>query len=155
MVFEFAVVLRGYDPREVDALLVPAVAALESGSEQVRAEAAAALRRANLPVVLRGFDRAQVDGAIAGLASRLGGSPEPTPSPGRVAVEFARVLRGYDMAAVDRLVEQVEGALAAGNAGARAEAAAAVRNAAFALKFGGYDRHEVDRYLEQAARELG
>lgn len=36
-----------------------------------RADAAAALRRARPRVVLRGFDRAQVDAAIEDLAGRL------------------------------------------------------------------------------------
>ncbi|MDG6103712.1 DivIVA domain-containing protein [Dactylosporangium aurantiacum] len=69
--FVFSVVLRGYDPRAVDALLASASAALTGADRAARADAAAALRRASLRVVLRGFDRAQVDAAIEDLAGRL------------------------------------------------------------------------------------
>ncbi|GAA3208605.1 DivIVA domain-containing protein [Dactylosporangium siamense] len=148
--FEFAVVLRGYDPRAVDALLAPAAEALTTTDERARAAAVDALRGANLPVVLRGFDRGQVAGAIARLTAQLqdGSLADPTP------VEFAVVLRGYDITAVDDLVEQVGGALQSGSATARAEAADVVREAVFAVKFRGYARHEVDRFLQQAARDL-
>ncbi|WP_327000432.1 DivIVA domain-containing protein [Dactylosporangium sp. NBC_01737] len=154
--FEFSVVLRGYDPRAVDALLAPAVAALTAGEEDARVDAAAALRRAALPVVLRGFDRAQVDAAIARLAAQLEGAAGPAPVDGLQGrkVEFDVVLRGYDAAAVDRLVEQVGRALAGQSATARAEAAAAVRQAVFALRFRGYARHQVDAFLQQAAKDL-
>lgn len=158
--FEFSVVLRGYNPQAVDALLTPAVAALATVDESARADAAAALRRANLPVGLRGFDRAQVDGAIASLAAQLEGAPGsasgPDPSDGwsEHTAEFDMALRGYDVASVDRLVEQVGRALASGSAKARAEAAVAVREAVFAVKFRGYARHQIDRFLQQAAREL-
>ncbi|MEU7870036.1 DivIVA domain-containing protein [Dactylosporangium sp. NPDC049140] len=158
--FEFSVVLRGYDPQAVDALLAPAVAALTAVDESARADAVAALRRANLPVVLRGFDRAQVDGAIASLTAQLEGAPGSEPDPDLSdgwsvhTAEFDVALRGYDVAAVDRLVEQVGRALTSGSATARAEAAVAVRQADFAVKFRGYARHQIDRFLEQAAREL-
>ncbi|MEV6930352.1 DivIVA domain-containing protein [Dactylosporangium sp. NPDC051485] len=160
--FEFSVVLRGYDPQAVDALLAQAVAALTTVDESARADAVTALRRANLPVVLRGFDRAQVDGAIASLTAQLEGAPgsEPEPDPDLWdgwsvnMAEFDVALRGYDVAAVDRLVEQVGRALTSGSAAARAEAAVAVRQAVFAVKFRGYARHQIDRFLQQAAREL-
>ena len=71
-----------------------------------------------------------------------------------VPIEFAVVLRGYDPKAVNALAEQVGRALESGSATARAEAAAAVRQAVFAVKFRGYERHEVDRFLQQAARDL-
>ncbi|MER7281161.1 DivIVA domain-containing protein [Dactylosporangium sp. NPDC000244] len=158
--YEFSVVLRGYDPQAVDALLVSAGAALSTADERARADAVAALRRANLPVVLRGFDRAQVDGAIAMLTAQLGGATGPESDPDLSdgssvhTAEFDVVLRGYDVAAVDRLVEQVGRALTSGSATARAEAAVAVRQAVFAVKFRGYSRHHVDRFLQQTAREL-
>jgi DivIVA domain-containing protein len=151
--FEFSVVLRGYDPRAVDALLAPAVAALTAGDEDARADAVAALRHAALPVVLRGFDRGQVDAAIARLAAQLEGASPVDGGAGHRA-EFDVVLRGYDAAAVDRLVERVGRALAGQSATARAEAAAAVRQAVFALRFRGYARHQVDAFLQQAAKEL-
>lgn len=150
--FEFSMVLRGYDPRAVGALLAPAVEAVTTTDERARAAAVAGLRRANLPVVLRGFDRVQVDGAIARLIAQLadGSVPEPAPTP----VEFEVVLRGFEIAAVDRLVEQIGLALESGSATARAGAAAAVRQAVFAVKFRGYARHQVDQFLQQAARDL-
>ncbi|MFI5910847.1 DivIVA domain-containing protein [Dactylosporangium sp. NPDC051541] len=158
--YTFSVVLRGYNPQAVDALLAPAVTALTSTDAGARADAAAALRRANLPVVLRGFDRAQVDSAIATLTGQLAGAPgaDPGPhtatgSPAPVA-EFEVTLRGYDAAAVDRLVQRVNQALTSGSATTRAETAAAVRRAAFPVTFRGYSRQQVDLFLRQAAREL-
>ncbi|GAA3295388.1 DivIVA domain-containing protein [Dactylosporangium vinaceum] len=160
--FEFSVVLRGYDPAAVDALLAPAAAALTTTDGRARAGAAAALRRANLPVVLRGFDRAQVDGAIARLVVQLEDAPGSEPDrdvPGGLSfagapAEFGTALRGYDPAAVDRLVQQVNRALMSGSATARAETAAAVREASFPVTFRGYARNQVDLFLQQAAREL-
>jgi DivIVA domain-containing protein len=153
--FTFSVVLRGYEPQAVDALVTSAVAALATADERARADAAAALRGAALPVVLRGFDRQQVDDAIASLTAQLEGA-DPAPPDGEPAqtAEFDVTLRGYEPAAVDRLVAQVEQALTSGNATTRAGAAAAVRQAAFPVKFRGYSRVQVDRYLEQKAREL-
>jgi DivIVA domain-containing protein len=153
--FTFSVALRGYEPQAVDALLTPAVAALATADERARADATAALRGANPPVVLRGFDRRQVDDAIASLVAQLeGADPAPTAGEPAPTAEFDVNLRGYEAAAVDRLVAQVERALTSGNATTRAEAAAAVRQAAFPVKFRGYSRFQVDRYLEQMAREL-
>jgi DivIVA domain-containing protein len=153
--FEFSVVLRGYDPHAVDALLAPAVAALATDDEGARADAADALGNANLPVVLRGFDRQQVEAAITSLTDQLEGASGPAPDPDPVhTAEFDVTLRGYDPAAVDRVVEQVGLALTSGSAEARAEAALAVRQAVFAVKFRGYSRQQVDAFLQQSAREL-
>jgi DivIVA domain-containing protein len=63
-------------------------------------------------------------------------------------------VRGYDVAAVDRLVDQVGRALTSGSATTRADAAAAVRQAVLAVRFRGYARRQVDLFLQQAAREL-
>jgi DivIVA domain-containing protein len=71
-----------------------------------------------------------------------------------ISFEFDVVLRGYDRAAVDRLVEQIGRALAADSAVARAEAATALREAAFAVRFRGYARQQVDAFLQQAAQQL-
>jgi DivIVA domain-containing protein len=75
MSFEFSLAVRGYDRRAVDALLIPAVAAITDGDERARANAAAAVRAATLPVVLRGYNRRQVDAALQRLVARLEGAP--------------------------------------------------------------------------------
>ncbi|RKN48266.1 DivIVA domain-containing protein [Micromonospora endolithica] len=158
--YEFPVMLRGYDRREVDSIFTPAIAALAATDPRVRAEAAAALRRANPTVALRGYGRAQVDSAITRIVGQLEGPPGPVadsrpPGEPDPVAEFAVALRGYDTAAVDRLVDQVCRALASESAIARAEAATAIRAATFTTGLRGYDKRQVDRFLDQAARALG
>ena len=68
----FDVVLRGYDPAVVDALVRRANDALASDDAGTRATARAALGTAAVPVVLRGYDRLQVDDQPRQLASELG-----------------------------------------------------------------------------------
>jgi hypothetical protein len=70
-VVQFAVVLRGYERRAVDAVIGRAVAALESASPTARGAALAELDRFVPVVVLRGYDRSQVDGALRALRARL------------------------------------------------------------------------------------
>jgi DivIVA domain-containing protein len=77
MSFEFSKVLRGYYPDEVDTLLGRAATALDAGTAQTRAEAADALRGARFTVTLRGYDRNQVDSAVAELLSRLSRDTSP------------------------------------------------------------------------------
>ncbi|HEY8473572.1 MAG TPA: DivIVA domain-containing protein [Natronosporangium sp.] len=68
---QFTLVLRGYQPAAVDALVQQAAEALASGSENGRASARAALLRRDLPVRFRGYDRAQVDQYLNELAANL------------------------------------------------------------------------------------
>jgi DivIVA domain-containing protein len=142
--FDFSVVLRGYDPVAVDALLLRIETAMQSGN----AVGAAELGRTRLPVVLRGYDRIQVEQVITQLVS---GAPVRTP---HVELPFTVVLRGYDRGDVDALVAFVMQALAAESAQERGSAAEKVRSARFALRLRGYDRAEVDRFLGWAVGEL-
>lgn len=69
--------LRGYDRFEVDDLIARAEAALASGDPVARKGMARALREAAPMVVLRGYDRTQVDEAFRLLADRLSAPPTP------------------------------------------------------------------------------
>jgi hypothetical protein len=68
----FHTVLRGYDPGRIDNLIRRAKDALLSGDPAERAEARAAVERPELLVVVRGYDRAQVEAYLHKLAARLG-----------------------------------------------------------------------------------
>jgi hypothetical protein len=68
----FVTVLRGYEPGRVDNLIRRAKDAQLSGDPAARAEARAALEQPDLLVVLRGYDRAQVDAHLRKLYARLG-----------------------------------------------------------------------------------
>jgi len=68
----FDIVLRGYDPHQVDQLLEQAEQALASDRWYVRKPALDALRSANLQRRLRGYDRDQVDRFIQALIRQLG-----------------------------------------------------------------------------------
>ncbi|WP_433040187.1 hypothetical protein [Dactylosporangium sp. CS-033363] len=67
----FVTVLRGYEPGRIDRLIRRAQDALVSGSEVERAEMRAALAEPELLVVMRGYDRAQVEEYLRKLAVRL------------------------------------------------------------------------------------
>ncbi|WP_433199814.1 hypothetical protein ACQP00_27665 [Dactylosporangium sp. CS-047395] len=67
----FDTVLRGYEPGRIDRLIRRAQDALVSGSEAERAEVRAALAEPELLVVMRGYDRAQVEEYLRKLAARL------------------------------------------------------------------------------------
>src|SRR3569833_3409339 len=109
---------------------------------------AAELSRTRLPVVLRGYDRIQVEQVITQLA---GGTQ---PKPAHVDLPFTMVLRGYDRGDVAALVAFIMQALAAECAVERGSAAEKVRSARFEIRLRGYDRAEVDRFLHWAVGEL-
>ena len=67
---------------------------------------------------------------------------------------FTIVLRGYDRAAVDQLLEQAYSAIASDDDAQRRDARAALESACFDLKFRGYDRAEVERTVAEALRRL-
>jgi DivIVA domain-containing protein len=58
---DFTVVLRGYDVKEVDALVRDVDEALASDDVVLRTSVGERLRRAAFRVSLRGYDRGQVD----------------------------------------------------------------------------------------------
>jgi hypothetical protein len=68
----FVVSLRGYDMRQVDALIAQADEALASGSEAQRTAARDALAAAALEVRPRGYVRGEVDDAVAERLRALG-----------------------------------------------------------------------------------
>jgi DivIVA domain-containing protein len=62
------------------------------------------LRLPEFTIVLRGYDRAEVDAYVGRLhAARTAGEPDPAP------VGFAVVLRGYDRKQVDQWLQAVAG----------------------------------------------
>jgi DivIVA domain-containing protein len=67
----FTVVLRGYDPAEVDALLDRVRAALASTDPAVRASVRTELNRPAFHIRLRGYDRFQVDDYLRTAIDRL------------------------------------------------------------------------------------
>lgn len=69
---EFMMVLRGYDKKQVDAVVSGAVEALAAdGDDGRRAAARDALRTASFTVVLRGYNRFEVDEAVQALLRDL------------------------------------------------------------------------------------
>jgi hypothetical protein len=70
MGYTFSLGLRGYDRDAVDQLVAGAEAAITSGTGEERASAAADIAR-GVPIVLRGYDRSQVDNAFRRLTAKL------------------------------------------------------------------------------------
>jgi DivIVA domain-containing protein len=68
---------------------------------------------------------------------------------------FAIVLRGYDTAEVDRVLDDADRAAASGSATARAAARGALERVAFRQRLRGYDRGEVDRAVRERLARLG
>ena len=69
-------------------------------------------------------------------------------------MEFTKVLRGYDTAAVDDLVRRIEDARTLSSPTLRAEVRELARTSTFERKFRGYDLPQVDDYLRRAAEDL-
>ncbi|MFK3983217.1 DivIVA domain-containing protein [Micromonospora sp. NPDC050397] len=69
---EFIHALRGYDVREVDALVERAERAAASDDPVLRASVRHEIHRAAFTVALRGYDRSQVNGYLQTLAIQLG-----------------------------------------------------------------------------------
>jgi hypothetical protein len=146
----FTVVLRGYDRSEVDQMLADVDEALTTGSEIARAGALETLRKTRFSRVLRGYAVEEVDGAVQDRLRRLGGEPEPPRPP----VSFTVVLRGYDMAEVDRLLSQADEAQASTSGSLRASARAALTTAVFGERLRGYSREQVDREIQRRLEDL-
>jgi DivIVA domain-containing protein len=67
----FMVVLRGYDIKEVDALVRQVQPALKSQSVSLRAAAREALRSAAFRIRIRGYNREHVDAYLSQAAKEL------------------------------------------------------------------------------------
>jgi cell division septum initiation protein DivIVA len=68
---QFMIVLRGYDPPEVDELIRQANPALASTDPAARSAVEHELRQPELRTRMRGYDRAQVHARLAILADQL------------------------------------------------------------------------------------
>ncbi|QFG25489.1 DivIVA domain-containing protein [Actinomadura sp. WMMB 499] len=117
-----------------------------------------------LPVVLRGYDREQVDGLLEEIRRSLNGGAPLTADEVR-ARRFDVVLRGYDPRAVDELVcECIRDLQAAGPIGERAGRPRVhpdwliswIQNARFpsVRVRTGYDVRDVDAFLERVIAGL-
>jgi len=69
-------------------------------------------------------------------------------------VEFEVVLRGYDRAEVDAVVQRVEEALNSDSAEVRASVRQELRGLSFSVRLRGYDRPQVDSYIREASSQL-
>ena len=117
-----------------------------------------------LPVVLRGYDRAQVDGLLEEISGALNGGAPLTADEVRTR-RFDIVLRGYDPHAVDELIcECIRELQAAGPVGERAGRPRVhpdwliswIENARFPggrMRMG-YDVRDVDGFLERVIAGL-
>jgi hypothetical protein len=146
----FTIALRGYDRFEVDQVLRYVDEALASDSVAAREAALARLRTARFVPVLRGYAIDEVDRGVQQRLRRLGGEPEPPPTP----VEFTVVLRGYDMTEVDGLLSRADEAQASASESLRATVRAALAGATFRQKFRGYSREQVDREIQRRLQTL-
>lgn len=122
----FDVVFRGYDRRQVHAL----VERIASGSVDA---AQAHQELYSMDKVLRGYRSKQVVEYVTGA---LG--PPPPPPPER----FPTVLRGYDRFQVDAVISDFEAGRLSGEQ---------LRAKTFDEVLRGYDREQVDSYIDQAA----
>ncbi|NMO49957.1 DivIVA domain-containing protein [Actinoplanes sp. TBRC 11911] len=102
MVFDFTVVLRGYERTQVDKVLNPALEALDSTDAWRRAAARDSLRDSAFDTVLRGYDRAQVDAAIDALRQALD-SPVPGDDFRSTLGSVLRILQPTDQLIIDEV----------------------------------------------------
>ncbi len=165
----FPLVLRGYFAGEVDALILRIEATLGRGGEPAPSITAEELRATRLGVVLRGYDRHAVDGAlleyVRELEQRELGDREPYAETvaGQVPwlvrwiedAEFAttRLRHGYREADVDAFLDRVVAGL---HGRASAVSGRDVRECVFGSSFlgAGYSEVEVDRFLDELAAAL-
>ncbi|TYK48308.1 DivIVA domain-containing protein [Actinomadura decatromicini] len=119
---------------------------------------------ARLPVVLRGYDRDQVDGLLKRISQALNGGPPMDADEIRVT-RFDVVLRGYEPRAVDELVREcireleARGPIADRPARPRANPSWLInwiQNARFsgAGMRSGYDVRDVDAFLDRVIAGL-
>jgi DivIVA domain-containing protein len=75
---------------------------------------------------------------------------------GAVGVDagFTMVMRGYDVAAVDAVVQRARVALASDDPAVRASAREELRQVSFPIRFRGYDQEEVRDYLGRTNAHL-
>jgi DivIVA domain-containing protein len=71
-----------------------------------------------------------------------------------VDVDFTMVMRGYDIAAVNAVVQRAREAVASDDAGVHASIREELRQIAFPVRFRGYDREQVDEYFRRTATQL-
>jgi len=160
--------LRGYAPAEVDQLLKQLAQDLTRQREGHNpALTPKDLRHAEFTASLRGYNPRQVDELLDRLAVQLWGpgsdrpkSRRPTPADGLdpdavVQMEFKRSLRGYMATEVDVLLDKVAEELTRRREGHDPVLTAMdVRHTMFTVSMPGYDRGQVDQFLERLAAQL-
>lgn len=157
------VVLRGYDRRQVDALLKRISQALNGGTPISVDE----VQETRFDVVLRGYDTRLVDELVRECIRELRTKGPVADRPGRSRAQPAWLINwirnarfsgsglrtGYDVRDVDAFLDRVLTGL---RGSAPPVTARDVRESAFrVVRFGpGYDEQEVDRFLVQLAEAL-
>ncbi|TDD69943.1 DivIVA domain-containing protein [Actinomadura darangshiensis] len=117
-----------------------------------------------LPVVMRGYDRGQVDALLKRISQALGGGPPISADEVR-QVRFTIVLRGYEHRAVDELlrecIRELQATAPIGERPGRPRAQPAwlinwIQNARFsgARLRSGYDVRDVDAFLDRVIAGL-
>lgn len=162
----YPVAVRGYDRKQVDALLARVAGANGHGSAEGRPITADEVRASRFDVVLRGYDRRAVDTALHEIIRRLEAAApvrsrsRPSARPSWLigwiqSSQFAgtRVRPGYDVRDVDAFLARVVAGL---RGTAPPVSARDVRESVFRIvRFGpGYDEREVDAFLGQLAAAL-
>ncbi|MFC4565655.1 hypothetical protein ACFO4E_27675 [Nocardiopsis mangrovi] len=165
----FGTTRRGYDRRQVDRLVDGLDRALSAGRGTAWADGASGAGRARaaagaLRVVWRGYDRAQVDSALARMIAELesaaaaGGASEAAepggePWPDLSAASFGVVMFGFDRNEVEILLAEGVDAVEAIRAGGRVAAgptAAELRErcADLPVVLRGFDRGQVTAFVD-------
>jgi DivIVA domain-containing protein len=72
----------------------------------------------------------------------------------QIEVEFDIVIRGYDRAEVDQVVQRVEDALNSDSAEVRASVRQDLHHLSFTVAFAATDRRPVDSYIREASSQL-
>jgi DivIVA domain-containing protein len=163
----FPVAMRGYDRRQVDALLDRIASADRLGAAEGTPITPDEVRASRFDVVLRGYDRRAVDAVLHEHIRRLEATdpmrparPRPSARPSWLigwiqSVQFTgtRARAGYDVRDVDAFLNRV----VAGLRGVAAPVSARdVRESVFrTVRLApGYDEREVDAFLRQLAAAL-
>lgn len=176
---EFSLVLRGYDPRQVDELVAHVEGTLGRGPLPGRPMTLKQLSWSAFEVVMRGYDRFEVDGALrryrrelaelegvelpddepdGGLDLVLGGPPRGTPAlPAELEREiggFALRWRGYDQRQVAWLLLRIWVALGLTTQDLDPPEPEQLADPDFDVVLRGYDMAAVDEALARYRRRL-
>lgn len=155
----FPTALRGYRREEVDAVMARIDGTLGRAPLTAAPITPQELGQTRFGVVLRGYDRAAVDGAMIDAAAALGGAPTPPPGygPPPSPPPGYEVPPGVDASGPPPGYEAPPGPVPGGESpeAARDRVLGRLREPLETTSFGpGYDKAEVNRYVEYATAAL-